>query len=174
MGASARRWTGLVLVLLGVMGVAIALTAVLSALPRPAAGGTCGPGRGSESALSAFFDPGSIGAGPVVPRANAANYFNRLAFIGECQSAADARMLIGLAVVVLSLGALALGVVLMLRSRRPAAEDHASAEPVTSPYGGAFTTAWVPPSAPAPPEHIPASAVPLTGPPGLPLWGGSP
>src|SRR5579884_1754388 len=49
---------------IGILVLASAIVVVAVPLPRPAAGGTCGPGRGSESAIEAFFDPVSIGAGP--------------------------------------------------------------------------------------------------------------
>ncbi len=102
---SPRRRVGAVLVLLGLMGVAIAVTAVLTALPQPAAGGTCGPSSGSsETPLVAFFDPVTIGAGPKPPTSNTTSYLDWLAFVGECQSATDGRILEALAILILSIG----------------------------------------------------------------------
>lgn len=119
---SVKRWVGASLLFLAAMGVAVALTAVLSSLPAPAAGGTCGPSRGSESALEAFFNPVSIGAGPAPPaRAGTAARLDWLAFIGECQSATDARILSGLGILVLSAVAAVVGVRLL--RRRPESEE---------------------------------------------------
>ncbi len=115
-----RRWVGAAIAFVGVMGIAVALTAVLVSLPVPAAGGTCGPGRSSESAAAAFFNPASIGAGAEPPAsAGAAPRLEWLAFIGECQSATDARMLAGLGILVLALGAATVGILMLVR--KPAA-----------------------------------------------------
>jgi hypothetical protein len=108
-------WLGGGLVLVGVGGVAAAITAVFTALPAPAAGGTCGPGRSSEPALFAFFNPGSIGAGPQPAVTNTAAHSQWLAFIGECQSATDARILSGLFVLVIALLVVAVGLLLSRR-----------------------------------------------------------
>jgi hypothetical protein len=102
--------------LAGVVGVTMAVTAVVAALPSPAAGGTCGPGHGSEGALFAFFDPVSIGAGAQPPATTATAHMQWLAFVGECQSAADARVLSGLFALVLGLAALAAGLFLLRRA----------------------------------------------------------
>ena len=112
------HWIGAGLALLGVAGVATAVTAVLTALPAPAAGGTCGPGRGSESAIAAFLNPGSIGAGPAPSAANVAAHWQWLAFVGECQAATSSRMLGAFAVLVLALCALAVGLLVYRRSAR--------------------------------------------------------
>ena len=53
----------LVLVFLGCFGVAYAAAGMLTALPAPAIGGTCGPSTASETALEALAEPSSIGAG---------------------------------------------------------------------------------------------------------------
>ena len=132
---STRRLAGAVLVFLGVMGIAIALSAVLTSLPAPAAGGTCGPGTSSESAAAAFFDPVSIGAGPPPPAsAGTAAHLDWLAFIGECQSAANSRMLVGLFTLALALGAGVGGLVLLRRSGR-AAPRAVQAVPAAAPPG---------------------------------------
>jgi hypothetical protein len=144
---STHRWIGATLALLGVVGVAIAVTAVLTALPAPAAGGTCGPGRGSESAIVAFFDPGSIGAGAEPPAANTTSHAQWLAFVAECQSATDARVLAGLAVLVLSL-LLVLGGLLIIRrgsKRAPIAAGPVEAYPRTpepAAVAGPAAAAW--------------------------------
>ena len=54
----------LLFVFIGCFGVAYAAAGMLTALPAPAIGGTCGPSTGSETALEALAEPGSIGAGP--------------------------------------------------------------------------------------------------------------
>lgn len=155
MQSTYRTWTRLVFALVGVLGVTIALTAVLVALPQPAVGGTCGPGKGSETPLAAFFDPGSIGAGVEPPTSSVTGQAEWLAFVSECQSATDARILTGFAVLVLSVGVALLGPALVLgastdrRRRRPAAA--APANP------------WE-----AVPSATPPPVAPPAGPPGAP------
>src|SRR6516165_7248316 len=68
-------------------------------LPAPAAGGTCGPSTSSEAAAEAFFNPGSIGAGPR-PTAASGNRPQWQAFVDQCQSAADGHMAVALALVI--------------------------------------------------------------------------
>jgi cytochrome bd-type quinol oxidase subunit 2 len=115
------RWVAGALVLLGVAGVAVAVTAMATALPAPAAGGTCGPGHSSETAFEAFFNPGSLGAGPEPAATQAAAHAQWLAFIGECQAATDARTLSALAVLVLAVLALVAGLLIWRHDRRRAA-----------------------------------------------------
>ena len=102
-----RRWgpshtLRLVCAVLAVLAVAGALVIVLLPLPRPAAGGTCGPGNGSESALEAFSDPVSIGAGPRPSASDIERYLDWQAFVGECQAASNGRVVDALALVVLA------------------------------------------------------------------------
>ena len=134
--------------LLGVLGAAAAITMVAGPLPSPAAGGTCGPGRSSESAFVAFFDPGSIGANAEPPVSNPSARFDYLAFVGECQSSTDARMLLALAILVLAF-VVAFGIpslvgqLLGRRHKRQAAEDQSSNAPGTAePYQWASGEAW--------------------------------
>lgn len=89
------------LALAGICSVA-AVVVVLRPLPAPAAGGTCGPASGSETAIEAFVDPVSIGAG-AEPASGTAARAEWQAFVGECQAATDARMLIALALLVIAL-----------------------------------------------------------------------
>ena len=110
------RWLAVALSFLGLLGVTVAITAMVMPLPAPAAGGTCGQGRGSESAIAAFFDPGSIGAG-AEPTGTAAQEDQWLAFVGECQSSTDGRMLQASGILLLSLVVGVIGL-LMLRRRR--------------------------------------------------------
>jgi hypothetical protein len=110
-------WAIVVLLFAGVFGAAFAVTGAITALP-PVAGGTCGPGTNSEAAIVAVFDPGSIGAGPE-PATNAnGGRTEWKAFVHECQSAADNRGLVVLAVLVGSILVVVLGSMLMLRSAR--------------------------------------------------------
>jgi hypothetical protein len=106
------------LVCVGVFGAAFAVTGALAALPAPAGGGTCGPGSGSEAAIEAIIHPGSIGAGPEPAASNTTGRQSWLAFVDECQSAADDR---GITILVIGVGAILvaiLGLVLVIRSRR--------------------------------------------------------
>jgi hypothetical protein len=113
-----RAWIGVALVCVGAFGVAFAVTGALAALPPPAVGGTCGPGRGSEAAIEAVIHPGSIGAGPEPAATNGAARQAWLAFVDECQSAANHREVIVLIIVLVAIGLVAAGMVLMIRSRR--------------------------------------------------------
>lgn len=97
-----RWWVRLTSALLGVLGLAVAISAVVVALPPPAVGGTCGPGRASEAPIAAFFDPVSIGAGARPPTTDLRAWLEWSAFVGECQSSADARMLLGLGILLLT------------------------------------------------------------------------
>jgi hypothetical protein len=122
--------------LLGVGFLAAAITIALTSLPAPAAGGTCGPGTSSESAIAAFLNPASIGAGAEPPAASGMRS-QWLAFINECQSATDTRM--GTAGATL-FGALLLGLVLPWVVRRRANANRT--DQVTFPPPG-----WYPDSA---------------------------
>lgn len=95
----------IVCLVLGGLALAAAIVVAALPLPKPAAEGTCGPGKGSESAIEAFFDPVSIGAG--TERSSYQNggeegVLDRLAFIGECQASANGRMVDALALVVVA------------------------------------------------------------------------
>jgi hypothetical protein len=111
----------LAFVFLGLFGVAFAISGLLIALPRPAVGGSCGPGTTSEPAIVALFDPGSIGAGREPPTTSAANRADWMAFVGECQASADGRVLATFFILVLSLGVALAGTALVLRARRSGA-----------------------------------------------------
>lgn len=164
---SRHRWVGFAIALLGIMGMGVAVMAVLTTLPAPAAGGTCGPGRSSETALAAFFSPGSIGAGPRPSTANAAGYDQWLAFVGECQSSTDARMLDGLSLLVLSLGVAGVGLAVSRRHDRghkPAGEN-AGPWPLTIAPAGAFLPTSPPWGgvAPANSAGTPTAVTPTSG-----------
>jgi hypothetical protein len=92
------RAVWVVCLVLGVVLLGLATTVAVVPLPAPAAGGTCGPGASSESAIVAFFDPVSIGAGPE-PAPASATRPQWEAFVNECQSASDTRMTVAGAVV---------------------------------------------------------------------------
>ena len=95
----------LVCIALGALLLVAAATVALVPLPAPAAGGTCGPGTGSESAVQAFFDPVSIGAGPL-PSAASGDRPQWHAFVDECQSATNTRVTVAGVILVAALVAL--------------------------------------------------------------------
>jgi len=112
-------------VALGVLAAVVlagAALVIFTPLPAPAAGGTCGPSTGSETAAQAFFEPHSIGAGPR-PRAGTQARAEWDAFVQQCQSAADVRMgtSLGLVLLAVLLGVIAPGVVGRVMSSRPTA-----------------------------------------------------
>jgi hypothetical protein len=119
MKPTSRRTVGLALVLLGLFGAAFAVSGLFAALPAPAVGGTCGPGRSSESAIVAFFDPVSIGAGVEPSATTTANVVARadwMAFVGECQASADSRVLSTFALLVLSVVVALAGLWMVVRA----------------------------------------------------------
>lgn len=116
---SSRQVVRMALVFLGLFGVGLAISGLLIALPVPAAGGTCGPGKASEAPIVALFDPVSIGAGQEPPATEAANRANWVAFVSECQTAADNRGLAALAILAVSAGvALVLPLLIFRRKRK--------------------------------------------------------
>ena len=119
----ARLALVLLFIFIGCFGAAYAAAGMLTALPPPAVGGTCGPSTGSETALEALAQPGSIGAGPEPPASNATAHHQWETFIQQCQSLADRRGLASLAVFVLSLAVAAIGLIWVLR--RPRTDDDA-------------------------------------------------
>jgi hypothetical protein len=118
---SRYRGIGVALVLVALFGVAFALSGLLTGLPRPAVGGSCGPDTTSESSIVALFDPVSIGAGQEPPAARTADRAEWMAFVGECQASADSRVLATFVILMASIGVALAGAVLVLRatSRRP-------------------------------------------------------
>lgn len=108
----------LIFLCIGIFGAAFAVTGVLVALPAPAAGGTCGPGKGSEAPIVALFDPHSIGAGPEPAVTNTAAREDWLAFVGECQASTDDRAIAASIIFLLSIGIAVVGPLLVLRRRR--------------------------------------------------------
>jgi hypothetical protein len=114
------RPIGIVLVCLGLFGAAFGVSGLLSPLPRPAVGETCGPGQGSEAAVVAIFDPITIGAGPEPPAGQAGSRAQWLAFVQSCQSASDQRAAVTFPILIASAGLSAAGGVLLYRRfRRP-------------------------------------------------------
>lgn len=146
-------WVRLVCALLGVLGLAVAITAVVVALPSPAAGGTCGPGKLSESPIAAFFDPVSIGAGTEPPASDTLDRLYWAAFVSECQSSTDARILLALAVLDLAVLVTAGG--FLLTRTRPSETAEAttttSSEPTAA--GGPPAGWYWDPSAPTAPPR---------------------
>jgi hypothetical protein len=130
--SSRATWFRLALVFLGLFGAAFAITGFLVALPKPAVGGTCGPGKSSEAAIVALFNPGSIGAGPEPPASSATDRADWMAFVGECQASADGRVLGALVILGVSLVVALVGTALFVKSRkRPVS---AAADVAPSPY----------------------------------------
>jgi len=112
----------IVFVFLGCFGIAYGASGMLTALPAPAIGGTCGPSTASETALQALAEPGSIGAGPQPPKSNVTAHRQWQTFIRQCQDLADHRGLASLAIVVVSISVAGVGLFLVLRKRH--GEDH--------------------------------------------------
>jgi hypothetical protein len=115
---TAMWWTRLIFVGLGLFGAAFAVTGLLTALPRPAVGGTCGPGQGSEAAIVALFDPQTIGAGPEPATTDTAGRAQWSAFVQECQTAADDRALAAFPVLIVSAGVAIIGAMAVQRRAR--------------------------------------------------------
>ena len=160
-----RTATRLVLVFLGLFGAVFAVTGLLVGLPPPAAGGTCGPGQGSEAAIVAFFDPITIGAGPEPPTTDVAGRSQWRAFVDQCQTSADNRVLAAFPILVVSAGIVILGLLLFRRRSGGRVDRHPevvdpwwSSSPTStfaqpSPYGVRAPGLWTPgvPPAPLPP-----------------------
>jgi hypothetical protein len=116
--SSRRRGIGLALIFVGLFGVAFAISGALGGLPSPAVGGTCGPGKTSESSVVALFDPGTIGAGQEPSATNATDRADWMAFVGECQASADSRVLATFLILTASVG-IALAGAMVLRKGSP-------------------------------------------------------
>jgi len=131
---ASRPTVGWVFVLLGLFGAAFAVAGLFATLPAPAVGGTCGPGKSSESAIVAFFDPVSIGAGAepaaATTTATAIARADWMAFVGECQASADSRVLSTFFLLVLSIVVVVVGLWMTVGGTRP---------PVSSTVGAATT-----------------------------------
>lgn len=112
----------LLFIFLGVFGAAFAISGVLVALPPPAAGGTCGPGSSSETPIVAFFDPVTIGAGPEPAVTNLASREDWQAFVDDCQTSTDNRVIAAGVILVVSVLVAIVGPPLVRRRvGRPAA-----------------------------------------------------
>ena len=114
-------------VFVGCFGVAFAAAGMLTALPAPAIGGTCGPSTASETAAEALAQPGSIGAGPEPPASNVTAHHQWTTFIQQCQALADRRGLASLAIFVFSLVVAGVGLLWVLRKSRGEDGDDAVA-----------------------------------------------
>jgi hypothetical protein len=93
-------WLALALVFVGLFGATVAVSGLWAPLPPPKAGGTCGPGLGSEAAVAALVDPGSIGAGAAPPATKKAARAEWSQFVSE---ATEHRALITIPVLIVSL-----------------------------------------------------------------------
>ena len=137
---SSRSWIRLAFAFLGLFGMAFAVTGMLVGLPKPAAGGTCGPGAGSEAAIQALFDPASIGAGPEPPASNSAARQQWQAFVDECQTTTDDRAIAALVIFLISIGVGVAGPTLVTGRKRRAPSSPPStptlSEPPPAPAAG--------------------------------------
>jgi hypothetical protein len=119
--SSGPLWAGIVLVCVGLFGAAFAITGMVTGLPVPAAGGTCGPGKGSEAAIVALFDPITIGAGPEPPATDATDRAEWSEFVHDCQTEADDRAFAVFPILIASVAVAVIGpLVVWRRSRRQA------------------------------------------------------
>jgi hypothetical protein len=119
---------------IGLFGVAFAVTGMLVPLPKPAVPGTCGPGRDSETAIEALFNPGSIGAGPEPPASQTAAHQEWQDFVDDCQATTDNRAGAALAIIVVSVGVAFVGPVLVAgRKKRRPPPGPSVTSPMTSP-----------------------------------------
>jgi hypothetical protein len=125
----------LLFVFIGCFGIAYAATGMLTALPAPAIGGTCGPSTASETALEALAEPGSIGAGPPPAASNATGHRQWETFVHECQSLADRRGFASLAILVISLVVAGVGLIWVLRKPRDGDDDDDPTAPAYTPLG---------------------------------------
>jgi hypothetical protein len=167
--SSVPLWATLLCVCIGLFGAAFAITSLVTTLPANAQG-TCGPGKGSETAIVAFFDPVTIGAGAEPPASNAAARSQWSSFINSCQTAANQRVAVAFPVLIVSV-VVAIGGPLVLR-RRARGQASAGAGPAGAPPAGGPAAAWVAPMGAPTPVAVggwgPAASVP---PPGLaPSW----
>jgi hypothetical protein len=174
-------------VFVGCFGIAYAAAGMLTALPAPAIGGTCGPSTASETALQALTQPGSIGAGPEPSTSNVPEHRQWATFIHQCQSLADHRGLASLAIFVVSLVVAGVGLLWVLRRNGLDDDaDRANGEPgapVYSPLGlhdpsalvGAGAAVGAPGSAwPPGPQPGYAAPPPYPGPPVPPPYPAAP
>jgi hypothetical protein len=133
MHLSSRSWIRLAFAFLGLFGAAFAITGMLVALPKPAAGGTCGPGRGSEAAIEALVEPGSIGAGPEPPASNSAARAQWQAFVDECQTTTRDRAIAALVILVGSIAIAIFGPTLVAGRKRRARSEPPPAQRMSEP-----------------------------------------
>ena len=160
----------LLFVFIGCFGVAFAAAGMLTALPAPAIGGTCGPSTGSETALEALAEPSSIGAGPEPSTSNTTGHHQWETFVQQCQTLADRRGLASLAVLVVSLAIAAIGLIWVLR--KPKHDDDGTSEqadlagtPAYTPLGLHDQSALVGAGAVVGAPAAPVAAWPSTQPP---------
>jgi len=158
---STSPWLALALLFVGLFGATVAASGLWAPLPLPKAGGTCGPGLGSETAIAALVNPASIGAGAQPPATQAAARAQWIRFVDECQTATNHRVLITVPVLVVSL---VLGVTgLAILWRRFGRADRPATPPVDR---------WPPAYGPAPGAPPPyAASYPGTGGPTRPPGG---
>ncbi|HWE70072.1 MAG TPA: hypothetical protein VG205_06900 [Acidimicrobiales bacterium] len=140
------RWILPAIIGVGLFGMALAVSGLLTGLPGPTVGGTCGPGLGSEPAIVAIFDPVTIGAGPEPPATNAAARTQWTSFVNQCQSSATDRALAAFPILVVSAGVAVLGFLLFRRRSRNRVEP----QPENGGNGGSLPPWSAPPAWPSP------------------------
>lgn len=152
--SSHQFWIRLSFALVGLFGVGLAISGLLVALPAPAAGGTCGPGKASEAPIAALVDPISIGAGPEPPVTDTAARADWDAFVNECQTSADDRGLAALAILVLSFFVGVVGPMVWRRTRRTPGTSLQPMQPMPMPPIPMPPAQMQPiPMPPGPPTH---------------------
>jgi Protein of unknown function (DUF2510) len=123
-------------VVMAIVLLGAAAFVILHPLP-PVAEGTCGPGRGSESPIEAFVEPGSIGAGKE-PSSASGQRPTWQAFVDACQTATDTRMLVAGGLVI---GAAAMAIGLPWVVRRVQSDGE---EDVAQAAAGWYPDPWNP------------------------------
>ena len=155
----------MILVFVGLFGATVAVSGLWAPLPSNPQG-TCGPGLGSEAAIEALVNPGSIGAGAEPPASNHTARAQWNQFVNDCQTATNHRVLITVPMLVVSVVLAVVGLLLLWKrlgrreDREPAAFDPRPATPATP---ATIDERPLSPSAP-----FPAAAGP-PGPPGAPI-----
>ncbi len=152
----------MILVFVGLFGATVAVSGLWAPLPSNPLG-TCGPGLGSEAAIEALVNPGSIGAGAEPPASNHTARAQWNQFVNDCQTATNHRVLVTVPMLVVSV-VLAVAGLLLLWRRLGSREGHEP--PAVDRRPVAPTTTDERPLSPSAP--FPAAAGP-PGPPGAPV-----
>jgi hypothetical protein len=141
-GRTISPWLALAFLFVGLFGATVAVSGLWAPLPLPKAGGTCGPGLGSEAAVEALVNPGSIGAGAEPPASRAAARTQWKQFVDDCQTATNHRVLITVPVLVVSV---VLGVIGLVALWRRFEKPDRPASPPVDRWPLTYDTAPAPP-----------------------------